>query len=310
MKNEPTLQVSWSSGSSSMPLLRRRSSTTSRTSRDGAHGAGLDPEPARQLQVPHRRRVGRRRQGERHVQHDVAVGVLERARPEPETAPLRRPVLHRAGDPVVHGQPADRVGDLAAVGADVLHGRRAGASRDPGHRGQARPAVRDAWRRRPRPTPRRPGPSTFDSRAPNRRLQAGRPDEHDDARPALVGDDEVAAAAHEQHGLARGVGRAHGLDELVGRGGDDDPRGRAAEPQRGQVGEQVRHGSRRYRESLVRRPACRPPRRAEPRLAAGRARALGLPTRGTTNPNRLRRMDNWITARPRRRSCGLRPTRS
>jgi SAM-dependent methyltransferase len=32
------------------------------------------------------------------------------------------------------------------------------------------------------------------------------------------------------------------------------------------------------------------------RFAAGRARALGLPTRGTTNPNRLRRMDNWITA--------------
>jgi SAM-dependent methyltransferase len=37
--------------------------------------------------------------------------------------------------------------------------------------------------------------------------------------------------------------------------------------------------------------------RTNPRLAAGRARALGLPTRGTTNPNRLRRMDNWITAR-------------
>ena len=34
--------------------------------------------------------------------------------------------------------------------------------------------------------------------------------------------------------------------------------------------------------------------RRTPRLAAGRARALGLPTRGTTNPNRLRRMDNWI----------------
>jgi hypothetical protein len=39
-----------------------------------------------------------------------------------------------------------------------------------------------------------------------------------------------------------------------------------------------------------------PPQRANARLAAGRARALGLPTRGTTNPNRLRRMDNWITA--------------
>lgn len=31
-----------------------------------------------------------------------------------------------------------------------------------------------------------------------------------------------------------------------------------------------------------------------PRLSAGRARALGVPTRGTTNPNRLRRVDRWI----------------
>jgi hypothetical protein len=44
-------------------------------------------------------------------------------------------------------------------------------------------------------------------------------------------------------------------------------------------------------------PDPNPPRKARPRLAAGRARALGLPTRGTTNPNRLRRMDNWIAAR-------------
>jgi hypothetical protein len=41
------------------------------------------------------------------------------------------------------------------------------------------------------------------------------------------------------------------------------------------------------------------PRPGRPRLAAGRARALGLATRGTTNPNRLRRMDNWITATQR-----------
>jgi hypothetical protein len=34
-----------------------------------------------------------------------------------------------------------------------------------------------------------------------------------------------------------------------------------------------------------------------PRLAAGRARALGLPTRGTTNPNRLRRVDRWVVGR-------------
>ena len=37
------------------------------------------------------------------------------------------------------------------------------------------------------------------------------------------------------------------------------------------------------------------PQRA-PRLAAGRARALGLPTRGTTNANRLRRVDRWLVA--------------
>src|SRR4051794_24661728 len=34
------------------------------------------------------------------------------------------------------------------------------------------------------------------------------------------------------------------------------------------------------------------------RLAAGRARALGLPTRGTTAPNRLRRNDSWLCDAP------------
>ncbi|MCW2776516.1 MAG: methylase [Frankiales bacterium] len=34
----------------------------------------------------------------------------------------------------------------------------------------------------------------------------------------------------------------------------------------------------------------------EKRYAAGRARALGLPTRGTTAPNRLRRVDRWLAA--------------
>ncbi|GAA1698353.1 hypothetical protein GCM10009765_54720 [Fodinicola feengrottensis] len=37
------------------------------------------------------------------------------------------------------------------------------------------------------------------------------------------------------------------------------------------------------------------PRKA-PRLAAGRARALGVATRGTTAPNRLRRVDRWLVA--------------
>ncbi|MFB9429009.1 class I SAM-dependent methyltransferase [Streptoalloteichus tenebrarius] len=33
-------------------------------------------------------------------------------------------------------------------------------------------------------------------------------------------------------------------------------------------------------------------------MAAGRARALGVPTRGTTNPNRLRRVDRWVVGTP------------
>jgi SAM-dependent methyltransferase len=46
------------------------------------------------------------------------------------------------------------------------------------------------------------------------------------------------------------------------------------------------------------RRASLPPsaQRRSPRLAAGRARALGLPTRGTTNANRLRRVDRWLLA--------------
>jgi hypothetical protein len=43
-------------------------------------------------------------------------------------------------------------------------------------------------------------------------------------------------------------------------------------------------------------PPQTPGRRRAPRLAVGRARALGLPTRGTTNANRLRRVDRWLLA--------------
>ncbi len=48
-----------------------------------------------------------------------------------------------------------------------------------------------------------------------------------------------------------------------------------------------------------------PARRREPRLAAGRARALGLATRGTTNPNRLRRVDRWIVGTQAARLRGV-----
>jgi SAM-dependent methyltransferase len=52
-------------------------------------------------------------------------------------------------------------------------------------------------------------------------------------------------------------------------------------------------GDHKRRATLSPQPAGR---RRAPRLAAGRARALGLPTRGTTNTNRLRRADRWLVA--------------
>jgi hypothetical protein len=53
-------------------------------------------------------------------------------------------------------------------------------------------------------------------------------------------------------------------------------------------------GDHKRRASLPAGPPA--PRTRTPRLAAGRARALGLPTRGTTNANRLRRVDRWVLA--------------
>jgi SAM-dependent methyltransferase len=58
---------------------------------------------------------------------------------------------------------------------------------------------------------------------------------------------------------------------------------------------QVSQGPSDHKRRAVLSPAGSPPRKA-PRLAAGRARALGLATRGTTNANRLRRVDRWVLA--------------
>ena len=55
VKNEPALQVSWSAGSSTMPLPRRRSRTASRTSASGARSPELDAEGAGELGVLDRR---------------------------------------------------------------------------------------------------------------------------------------------------------------------------------------------------------------------------------------------------------------
>jgi hypothetical protein len=63
----------------------------------------------------------------------------------------------------------------------------------------------------------------------------------DDAREALVGDHDVAAAREDQQRVAGGVGLPDGAEKLVlGRGRHEAP-GRAAEAQRRQVGQTRGH---------------------------------------------------------------------
>src|SRR6201999_565372 len=92
--------------------------------------ARLDTKAPRELEVADG--WGELRSGQREAdrEHHVAVGVLERAGAEAELAALRIPVLDQFRLAVVHPKRGDGVGDLGAVRADVLDGRRAGEPRN------------------------------------------------------------------------------------------------------------------------------------------------------------------------------------
>ena len=76
MKNEPALQVSWSSASSTMPLPARRASTAARTSAAGARSPTAMPSVAGQLGVADGRRQRAQTELEGHREHHVAAGPL------------------------------------------------------------------------------------------------------------------------------------------------------------------------------------------------------------------------------------------
>ena len=132
VKNEPALRDSGSSGSTTMPLPRRSSITVSRTSAERRALALRDAERARELGVAERRADSSPR-----ASSNCDLEMIQRALALEHARAIREPALRAArtstSSPVVaivRAHARDRVGDLLAVRADVLHRRRADEARD------------------------------------------------------------------------------------------------------------------------------------------------------------------------------------
>ena len=151
-----------------MPLPRRSSITASRTSCQRGAVADLDPQPPGQLGVADRPRQLALVEREGHLEDDEPPGLpLEPAVAVGEAALGRGQRALVLLGAVVHADGGDRLGDLLAVGADVLHRRRARRAGDAATAPPCRPAGRRRRRRPGRPTARRPGRS---SRPPSRSI--------------------------------------------------------------------------------------------------------------------------------------------
>ena len=241
VKNEPALQVSWSAGVEHHALAAAQAEHRLAHLGQRRALADLDAEGAGELGVA---RPGRRAcpgQLEGHVEHDVAAGVgLEAgvAVAEPAVGVGEGADAAQLAVPDPHGR--DGLGDLLAVGADVLD--RGGADRagDAGQGLDADPAPGDGGGDDVVPVLAR-GDGHQHAAARGVVLavagvaHAARRDLDDDPGEALVGDHHVGAAAQHQHRFAGGVGGGHRVDQLGLGGGGDPARGRSAQPQRGVV---------------------------------------------------------------------------
>ena len=202
-----------------------------------------DAERAGQLRVADRARGRRAREVERDLQHDPAPRrALEAARAVREPALRGRELDQGARRAVVGADRGDRLGDLLAVGPDVLDRRRADRARDPGQALDPGAARGDAAG-----DERVPRLAGGDGQAVALRAHPARGDAQHRAGEARVGDHEVRAARDDQQRRARLVGRAHGGDDgrLVGR--LHEAAGRPAKAQRGQLGEHGGHPAQRTR---------------------------------------------------------------
>ena len=230
----PALRLSGSAGSSTMPLPRRSSMHRRRGRRPAVRVlTDLDAQlsgPARRSRPAGTARS--RRSCERDVEDDEPAGLpLEPAVAVGEPALGRRQRALVLLGSVVDPDGGDRLRDLLAVGADVLHRRRAGRARDARQRLDRRPARARRCRRPGRPTARRPGRRA----RPPVALDPAAADGDDVAGPALVRRDHVGAAAEQQQRAAGLVGLADGGDEFVGVLDLDQPVDRAADGEGGEV---------------------------------------------------------------------------
>ena len=204
VKKDPADQVSWSAGSSTMPLAPRRSRTARRTSLGRGSVAGLQAQGAGQLGVAHRLPERPEPQLEGHLEHHPPARLgLEPAPPVAEPAVRTG---QRADPPlvtVVGAHPGDGVGDLLAVGADVLDRGGADPARDPRQGLDAPPLLGDGALHQLVPV--LPGRHGDHGAAAGVGLHLDPPGgdvDHEPVEP-VVADDEVAAAPEHQHRLPR-----------------------------------------------------------------------------------------------------------
>ena len=115
--------------------------------------------------------------------------------------------------PVVHPHLGDDLGHLAAVGADVLDRGRARAAGDAGQGLKAREALGDGGRHDVVPVLAGRDGDVHGAVAGVDEGEAAGVHVDDRAGEALVGDDQVGAAADEQHRLAGRVGGPHRVDQ-------------------------------------------------------------------------------------------------
>jgi hypothetical protein len=200
--------------------------------------AHLDAEGAGQLGVRDGGAEVAEGELEGHRQHDVAHRLgLEPAVAVREAAVGGRERADAAVVAVVRAHRGDRLGDLLAVGADVLDGGRAGRAGDAREGLDTDPALVDGASHDVVPGLARRDRHHGTAAQVGVDRDATRQDPDDGGVDALVGDDQVAATAHDEHRVATLVGDADGLDEVLLCRGVDDGSGRAPQTDRGQVGE-------------------------------------------------------------------------
>ena len=201
MKNDPTLRRLGSPATITIDFRRRSASTASRVVGQRRRRRRVTGQRLGELPVAERRRAARR-SAKRDGQHDEAVGIVfERAVAVGETrtsagASSRTSPLRRSS--TVHA--ADRLGHLLPVGADVLDRRGADQARDA--RQALEPGEIARHRLGDQGVPGLAGGRGERDRAAGLRRSAGRAVAMRTTRPSKprVGDDQVRAAAQDQHG--------------------------------------------------------------------------------------------------------------